>query len=436
MKEQVGVMVESLQIVIIIVIICCVVLLLGIMIYQKYKKTPEEEDEQEDPVSLKTVEEQLIISKRELETVFDAITDLILIIDKNYRIVRVNQSCASFLKKPIRMLLGQPCYNALWGRNDVCEDCSSRRTFTTGVSVSCRRIKKLSSEGIHYYEIQTYPVLDEKRKPIHVIEFIRDITNEKRMNDQLIRSEKLAGIGIMTSGIAHEINNPLSAISGTAVNLLEMPEKYGLNDKGLSRVSTILELADRATAIMRDLLHLSRDHEKTSALVNVNRLVENTVKAVHLGSIVNIERHFNLDPNVLPINCDPSKIEQVIMNLTTNAIQSIQQKSALFRAENKEYSGLLYITTQFRQGGGVAISITDNGVGIPEANRSRIFMPFFSTQPTGKGTGLGLSICHRIIEEHGGTIYFESENGRTMFVIELPFERKNSFELIQVTTGV
>lgn len=426
-------MVESLQLVIIVVIICCVMLLLGIMIHQKYRKTSEE-DIEDDSVSSKTIEEQLIISKRELETVFDAITDLILIIDKNYRIVRVNQSCASFLKKPIRMLLGQPCYSALWGRNDVCEDCTSRKTFTTSATVSCRRIKKLSSEGIHYYEIQTYPVIDEKKKPIHVIEFIRDITNEKRMNDQLIRSEKLAGIGIMTSGIAHEINNPLSAISGTAVNLIEMPEKYGLNEKGLSRVSTILELSDRATAIMRDLLHLSRDHEQTSALVNVNRLVENTVKAVHFGGSVNIERRFNLDPGVLPINCDPSKIEQVIMNLTTNAIQSIQQKAAAFGAQKKEFSGLLYITTHFRQGGGVAISITDNGIGIPESNRSRIFVPFFSTQPTGKGTGLGLSICHRIIEEHGGTIYFESENGRTMFVIELPFERKINFEIIGATT--
>jgi two-component system NtrC family sensor kinase len=427
-------MLESLQVVIIIVIICCVAILLGIVIYQKYKKVPEEIEE--DPVDSRSLEEQLIISKRELETVFDAITDLILIIDRNYRIVRVNQSCASFLKKPIRMLLGQLCYKALWDRNEVCEDCSSKRTFTTGATVSCRRIKKLSAEGVYYYEIQTYPVFDQNKKPVHVIEFIRDITNEKRMNDQLIRSEKLAGIGIMTSGIAHEINNPLSAISGTAVNLLEMPEKYGLNEKGLSRVSTILELADRATAIMRDLLHLSRDHEKTSSLVNVNKLVENTVKAVHLGNASRIERRYNLDPNVLPINCDPSKIEQVIMNLTTNAIQSIQQKMALGAAENKEFSGLIQVTTQFRQGGGVAISITDNGVGIPEANRSRIFVPFFSTQPTGKGTGLGLSICHRIVEEHGGTIYFESENERTMFVIELPFEKKNRFEIIQATTGV
>ncbi|HEX2956223.1 MAG TPA: ATP-binding protein [Chitinispirillaceae bacterium] len=426
-------MLESLQIVIIIVIICCIAILLGIAIFQKYKKAPE--DIEDDPLSSKTIEEQLIISKRELETVFDAITDLILIIDKNYRIVRVNQSCASFLKKPIRMLLGQPCYKVLWDRNEMCEDCSLKRTFTTGATVSCRRIKKLTAEGVYYYEIQTYPVFDENKKPVHVIEFIRDITNEKRMNDQLIRSEKLAGIGIMTSGIAHEINNPLSAISGTAVNLLEMPEKYGLNEKGLSRVSTILELADRATAIMRDLLHLSRDHEKTSSLVNVNKLVENTIKAVHLGNVNKIEKRFNLDPHVLPINCDPSKIEQVIMNLTTNAIQSIQQKLAICQAENREFFGSLNVATQFRQGGGVAISITDNGVGIPDANRSRIFVPFFSTQPTGKGTGLGLSICHRIVEEHGGTIYFESENDRTMFVIELPFERKNSFKIIQATAG-
>jgi two-component system NtrC family sensor kinase len=422
-------MASTLQVIIILVIACSFVSLLLLFLWHQNKRVSGNERYLDKLSAKQSMEEQIRISKRELETVFDAITDLICIIDRNYKIVRVNQSCSAFLKTPIRQLLGQPCYKVLWNRNEVCDECSSRETFTTGEALSCRRIMKRSQHENEYFEIQTYPVFNERKKAVHVIEFIRNITNEKRMNEQLIRSEKLASIGIMTSGIAHEINNPLSGISGTAVNLLEMPHKYGLNEKGINRVSTILELADRATGIMKDLLHLSRKHDNTSALVNINRLVEKTVQAVHVVETTVTHRRFNLDSNIHPINCDPSKIELVIMNITTNALQSIQEKAKLCKLEHKDYTGILYVTTRI-QPECVLITITDNGIGIPEDNRSRIFMPFFSTRPAGQGTGLGLSICHRIIDEHGGSIYFDNVNDKTMFSIELPFERKNMYEIM------
>jgi signal transduction histidine kinase len=209
------------------------------------------------------------------------------------------------------------------------------------------------------------------------------------------------------------------------VNLLEMPEKYGLNDRGISRVSAILESAARATLIMKDLLHLSKKNNSTCVLADVNKLLIKTSNAVHLEGVGEIQKQFNLDESLPLIMCDPSKIDQVILNVVTNAIQSVIEKKQRALSENKKYTGKLLITTQ-NQEHSILITIADNGVGIPSEIRSKVFDPFFSTKPTGQGTGLGLSICHRIIEEHRGKIFFETIDDLTVFSVVLPVEGNQS----------
>ncbi|NLD98472.1 MAG: PAS domain-containing protein, partial [Fibrobacter sp.] len=273
-----------------------------------------------------SVAERIQISKKELETVFDALNEMICIIDKDFKIVRINKSYASFAGKPIKNILGKPCYQILWNRSEICPDCSSSLTFKNGVINSKKIIVRKSSEENTYFEISSFPVLNEQKTVVHVIEFIRNITEEKRIMEQLIRSEKLASIGIMTSGIAHEMHNPLSGISGMALNLLEMPEKYGLNEKGISRVNAILEASSRAISIMRDLLYISRKGGQTTKMTPINSLLLKTFKAIHLPGSSEINFRYNLEESLPPINCDPAKIEQVIMNIGTNAIQSILEK--------------------------------------------------------------------------------------------------------------
>jgi len=302
-------------------------------------------------------------------------------------------------------------------------------TFATGEVILKKRYTKKMTDEVKQYDVSTYPVKGQDESVIHVIEFIRDMTDEKRMVEQLIRSEKLASIGVMTAGIAHEMNNPLSGISGTAVNLLQMPEKYGLNEKGVSRITTILESAARATAIMRDLLHLSRKQDNTRLMIDLNSTIVKTVNAIHLRGASEIQRRYSLDDSLPPITCDPSKIEQVILTVVTNAIQSVLEKQAKCNAEGRAFNGLLLISTQ-RQGDNVLITVTDNGMGIPEKIRSKIFDPFFSTRPPGQGTGLGLSISHRIVEEHGGRLFFECIDDLTVFSILLPIERKLHYEMM------
>ena len=365
------------------------------------------------------VTEKITLSKKQLETAFDAITDLICALDADLRITRVNKSYAAFVGIPIPKLLGRHCWEVFWKRAEPCDNCPAQRTFATQRPVLKHQMKMPDPDRPKSFTIATYPVFDAGGKAQNVIEHTRDSTEEKVIFEQLIRSEKLATIGTMTAGIAHEMINPLSGISGTAANMLAMPDKYGLNDKGAARITTILESSSRASAIVKDLLHLSRKEDGASAPVDANGLVMKAVEAVRLKMSSPVEQAINLDKSISPVLCDPTKIQQVIINLVTNALQSVQEKRAALAPDNRKYSGLITIATR-EQDGMVRIDVSDNGTGVSDAIRDRIFDPFFTTRPPGEGTGLGLSICQKIIDEHGGRVFFKSAKERTTFSILLP----------------
>jgi two-component system, NtrC family, sensor kinase len=365
------------------------------------------------------VTEKITLSKKQLETAFDAITDLICALDADLRITRVNKSYAAFVEIPIPKLLGRYCWEVFWKRAEPCDNCPAQRTFATHKPVLKHQITMPDPERPRHFTIATYPVFDAAGKTQNVIEHTRDSTEEKVILEQLIRSEKLASIGTMTAGIAHEMINPLSGISGTAANMLAMPGKYGLNDKGAARVTTILESSSRASAIVKDLLHLSRKEDGASAPTDANSLVMKAVEAVRLKATSLVEQTINLDKSIPPVLCDPTKIQQVIINLVTNATQSVQEKRAAMARDNRKFSGLIIIATR-KQDGMVRIDVSDNGTGVPDAIRGRIFDPFFTTRPPGEGTGLGLSICQKIIDEHQGRIFFKSTKSLTTFSILLP----------------
>ncbi|MDD5675670.1 MAG: ATP-binding protein [Chitinivibrionales bacterium] len=354
------------------------------------------------------------LSKQQLETTFDAITDPIAAIDGEFKIARVNKSYAQHVNLPIPLILGRTCFAVFWGKKQPCPNCPAQTTFATGNEASKKNVSHDDDTG-GCYDISTYPVVDRAGTTVNCIEYIRDVTEEKHMLDQLIRSEKLATVGVMTAGIAHEMNNPLSGISGTAANMLGMPQKYGLNEKGINRISTILESAQRATVIMKDLLNFSRKQESREALQDLNALVQRALSAIHLGGFNAIKKELLLDKKLAPVLCDPVKIEQVIVNLITNAAQAIADR----QAHEPAFKGVITLSTT-TTGAFARVDIADNGPGIPEAIRAKIFDPFFTTRPPGEGTGLGLCICYKIMQDHQGRILFESRDTTTVFSILLP----------------
>ncbi len=235
-----------------------------------------------------------------------------------------------------------------------------------------------------------------------------DITEQKRQNEQLMTTDRLASLGELAAGTAHELNNPLTSIIGFSQLLMEKEVPDGIRED----LKLIYSEAQRAVNVTKDLLAFARKHASLKQRNQVNNIIEDVLELrayEHKVKSIEVERH--LAPNLPEIMVDYFQMQQVFMNIIINA------EYFMTEAHNK---GTLTITTK-KQNNTVRISITDDGPGIPPENLKQIFDPFFTTKEAGKGTGLGLSICHGIVTEHGGQIYVKSQLGKgaTIFV-ELP----------------
>jgi two-component system NtrC family sensor kinase len=236
---------------------------------------------------------------------------------------------------------------------------------------------------------------------------VRNLTEERKVADHLGRTEKLAAIGELVAGVAHELNNPLTGISTFAQLLLE--DK--LEGEQLESVSLIKREADRAIGVIRDLLLFARKTEARDVPVDINTIVRQTARLRALASRSSgIEVHMRLDESNPRVRGDEQKLQQVLLNLLVNA------ESALQDAKVRHLS----LVTR-NQEGAVVIVVADTGHGMPQSTSQRIFEPFFTTKPPGEGTGLGLSVSYGIIQAHRGMISVEStpEVGTT-FTISLP----------------
>jgi signal transduction histidine kinase len=221
-------------------------------------------------------------------------------------------------------------------------------------------------------------------------------------------NDRLASIGELSSGIAHELNNPLTSVIGFSQLLMDGDVPANMKEE----LGIVYSEAQRAAVIVKNLLTFARKHAPVKQLSQVNTVVEDVL---HLRSyeqkVNNIEVEKHLAPNLPEIMMDHFQMQQVFLNIIVNA------EAAMLEAHNK---GKLIITTE-KSEGVITVTFTDDGPGIATENLKRIFDPFFTTKEVGKGTGLGLSICHGIVTEHGGKVYAKSENRQgTTFVVELP----------------
>jgi signal transduction histidine kinase len=234
----------------------------------------------------------------------------------------------------------------------------------------------------------------------------------KTTQAQLVQSEKLSAIGKFVAGVAHELNNPLTAVVGFSEIL-----KQGTADaKSRQQSDSILKAALRCKRIVQSLLSFARREQSERKLVSVNKLIEMALEIVGYSLRTgNIEVVTQLEPKLPLVLVDTSQIQQVLLNIINNAQEAIEAGGQ---------PGRIQITTE-TQTPNIRISIQDNGPGIPRDHLPRLFDPFFTTKEVGKGTGLGLSLCYGYIKEHGGTITPESQLGKgATFIIELPIAEK------------
>ena len=261
------------------------------------------------------------------------------------------------------------------------------------------------------FQISVSPWYDKNKRLVGSIHVAKDISNEKLLQQQLIQSEKLSAIGELISGIAHELNNPLTGVMGYS-QLLQL--RKDLDDRAKENLLKINNLALRCQKIVQNLLSFARKQKPERTLSDINDILEKTVELRSYElQVNNIEISRDLDRNLPKTIADAHQLQQVFLNVLTNAEQ------AMLEAHGK---GHLTIRTHTdAQNTRIVVEIVDDGPGIPETYLTRIFDPFFTTKEVGKGTGLGLSLSYGMIKEHGGNIYARSrlEEGAT-FYIELP----------------
>ena len=238
---------------------------------------------------------------------------------------------------------------------------------------------------------------------------IEDCTEQQRLQEQLVQSEKMSAMGHLIAGVAHDLNNPLASVVGFADYMME---NASLDDQHREPLRVIQQEAERAASIVKNLLTFARRNEgpwRPTAVPNLlkatSELMRNDLASRNIELIVDIE------PGLPKLDIEPTRIQQVIVNLVTNAAQAIEATGKAGR--------ILIRTRQWTDG--IAVDVSDNGPGIPQAERDRIFDPFYTTKPEGTGTGLGLSISQGIVRDHGGRISLVGSGTHgTMFRVELP----------------
>ena len=258
-------------------------------------------------------------------------------------------------------------------------------------------------------ERATRPILDEKGVLSGRVEIYRDLTAQRVFQSKLLQTDKLAELGQMVTGIAHELSNPLTSILGYAQRLLLRRDVLGDSHEARQ----IFQEAERASAILRQLLLSARESRPERRRVALNQVVSRTLELQRFSLAAdNVHVQLDLEP-VLPfVQGDAGQLQQVLVNLIGNARQAIEEQGK---------GGTIRVKTRRIAEQRVLLEVSDDGPGIPQAIQARIFDPFFTTKPAGVGTGLGLAIVLGIVREHGGRLHLTSNLGQgTVFSIELP----------------
>jgi len=280
-----------------------------------------------------------------------------------------------------------------------------------------KQVSTYESKDRRFFEVTAHPHRGEDDKALGYVFVYRDQTEAHQLQEQLVQSEKLASIGLLAGGIAHEINNPLGGIMVFSQMLLrEMPQ----DSPHYPDVEEILNATERCKAIVENLLEFARtksDHlpNKASEEVSVDDAINTALRFIKIGMTTDsIDVSMDLKATDTVIEGDRNRLIQVFLNLMQNAVQAMPD------------GGRLELSTNY-DSNHIYCNITDTGIGISAEQLKRIFDPFFTTKDPGEGTGLGLAICYGIIQDLGGTIKVDSRvNHGTNFTIKLP--RKTGVE--------
>jgi two-component system NtrC family sensor kinase len=362
--------------------------------------------------------EEISREKKEWEKTFDAITDMVWIEDSGQHVVRANQALLERTGLTMNEAAGKNC-RELFGMIGV----SDEEGICTGSSAKLRPcFRELKGPGGSIFHFWTYPLIDDEGKLYSLVNYLKDVTVQKRLEQQLMRSDKLASLGTLVAGIAHEINNPLGIIAGYAEALLDRSrEEFLLTAPEFEDfpeyLQTIHNEIFRCKGILRSLLDFARPTGGTFREIDMNELVKEVILLVnHRAKRLNHNIELRLDRNIPKIHADPGNLRQVFMNIIINSMYFTPEGGSITITTETDSE-----TDRSWRERNIKVTVTDTGAGIEPEIIDKIFDPFFTSKPVGEGTGLGLAISHKIVEEHEGSIEVMSHVGAgTSFIIRLP----------------
>jgi PAS domain S-box-containing protein len=353
--------------------------------------------------------EEILRSQNRLQALFDGAPDAIAIVDRNYRILTVNKTAQAWYKRGLEDFAGKPCHQEFQKRPDLCVNCPAEESFRTGRPAFRERGSLVAGGTKYYLQVFTFPLRDRNGEVVEVVEYVKDVTAEKELQQQIIQSERLAVVGRMAANVAHEIKNPLGTIVLNAELLGEELDKLGSESAAECQelLGIIKSEVDRLLEVVEEYLQFARLPKIKLEEGSVNEAISDLFlflrEELDERKLLLVEE---LDPQLPRVQLDPKQLRQALLNIVKNSFEAMPE------------GGKLTLTTAQRDGK-VQITIGDTGKGISPENQELVFTPFFSTKHG--GTGLGLSITSHIVKEHRGTIGFESYEGLgTTFTIRLP----------------
>ena len=340
--------------------------------------------------------ELLSSAKREWEKTVDAITQAICIIDAHGTVRRGNRVFAELIQVPVTAIPGRPWLGLLppaWS-----DPVARALAEPTATLVEIRA-------GERTLSFTAIPMAE----PGSAVLVFEDQTERRRLQEQLIQSEKMSAIGQLIAGVAHDLNNPLASVVGFSDFLAELGD---IPPQFAEPLQVIRQEAERAATIVKNLLSFARSQEGERKRQPIGSILESTLALLRNQLMANkVEATLEVEPGLPDVEVNGNQIKQVFVNLINNANQAIAADAP---------SGRIWVAAK-PQRDGVAVSITDSGPGMTEEIAAHVFEPFFTTKGEGEGTGLGLSICQGIVKEHGGRITLDTKPGvGATFTVELP----------------
>ncbi|GAB3051882.1 ATP-binding protein [Virgibacillus ainsalahensis] len=352
----------------------------------------------------------VVQSKKEWENTFHGVQDLLVVVDTNGVIQRFNAAVSRFLQVPDHHIYGETLESVF-----SLADSENKKLLLKNLFNGSSVFEQISLKNNRVFEVSIYPVYHHDADDIQgAILSMKDITEKVYMESQLLQSAKLAAIGEMAAGVAHELNSPLTAILGNSQLLMR---KFDKKEQSYRMLEDIRNCGDRSKKIISNLLTFSRQDDLMFEKCSINSAVDQVASLIgYQIERQNIQLDIQLDQHIPDFDGNLQQIEQIFINLLINAKDELEEcthpnKKITIRTGLQEWDGLNWVT----------LKVSDNGRGIPSAKQDEIFYPFYTTKEAMKGTGLGLSVSLGIAKTHNGRLEIRSRKDQgSLFLLMIP----------------